>query len=191
MTRAFGLFAAALGLFPSLALVVRLAAADPVDKAVPAPQSNSMMTALAPLLVRWIESSRDAALEHGVEKIPKAIRAPLEGYVPKATLDRVRWCAGCGGDLSLQANVFFFKDAQAITLDYVVVFANEDEARNDPKLWAHELRHVMQFEEWGIEGFAARYLADSIAVEDVATEYRWEFMKLRGLVPAPSVPSER
>jgi hypothetical protein len=48
----------------------------------------------------------------------------------------------------------------------------------------------MQFEEWGIEGFATRYLADSTAVEDVATEYRWQFMKLKGLVPASSVPSE-
>jgi hypothetical protein len=148
------------------------------------------MTAMAPLLVRWIQSSRDAALEQGVEKIPKSIRAALEGYVPDATLERVRWRTGGGPDLSLQQSAFFLKDAQAITLDYVIVFADENEARNDPKLWAHELRHVMQFEEWGIEGFAARYLADSNAVEDVASEYRWQFMKLRGLVPPPSVPSE-
>jgi uncharacterized protein DUF4157 len=178
----------ALGLFAALALLVRLAAADPVDGAQPAPQGSSLMTAMAPLLVRWIESSRDAALEQGVEKIPKSIRAVLKGYVPDATLDRVRWRAG-GSDL-LSQSAFFFKDAQAITLDYVILFNDENEARNDPKLWAHELRHVMQFEEWGIEGFAARYLADSSAVEDVASEYRWQFMKLRGLVPPPSVPSE-
>jgi hypothetical protein len=178
----------ALGLLAALALVVRVAAADPVDGTDPAPRGNSFMTALAPVLVKFIETSRDAAIEEGVEKIPKSIRASLEGYVPKATLDRVRWRAG-GGDL-LSQSAFFLKDAQAITLDYVVVFNNENEARNDPKLWAHELRHAMQFEEWGIEGFATRYLADSAAVEDVASEYRWQFMKLRGLVPAPSVPSE-
>jgi uncharacterized protein DUF4157 len=164
-------------------------AADPGDGTDPAPQSSSLMTTLAsPLLVRFIESSRDSALEQGVEKIPKAIRASLEGYVPKATLDRVRWRAG-GGDL-LSQSAFFLKDAQAITLDYVIVFNDENEARKDPTLWAHELRHVMQFEEWGVEGFATRYLTDSIAVEDVASEYRWQFMKLRGLVPAPSVPTE-
>jgi hypothetical protein len=178
----------ALSVFAALALVVRVAAADPGDGTEAAPQSSSLMTALAPLLVRFIESSRDSALEQGVEKIPKSIRASLEGYVPKATLDRVRWRAG-GGDL-LSQSAFFLKDAQAITLDYVVVFNDENEARNDPKLWAHELRHVMQFEEWGVEGFATRYLADSTALEDVASEYRWQFMKLRGLVPAPSVPSE-
>jgi len=180
----------ALGLFAALALVFGVAAADPGDGAEPTPttQSSSYLTALAPLLVRFIESSRDSALEQGVEKIPQSIRASLGGYVPDATLERVRWRAG-GGDL-LSQSAFFLKDAQAITLDYVVVFANENEARNDPKLWAHELRHVMQFEEWGVEGFATRYLADSNAVEDVASEYRWEFMKLRGLVPAPSAPPE-
>jgi uncharacterized protein DUF4157 len=179
-----------LGLFAALTLFVRVAGADPTDGAQPAPPSSSFMTAMAPLLARWIEGSRDAALEQGVEKIPKSIRASLEGYVPDATLDRARWRTRGGGDLSLQESAFLLKDAQAITLDYVIVFANEDEARNDPKLWAHELRHVMQFEDWGIEGFATRYLADSAAVEDVASEYRWQFMKLRGLVPAPSVPSE-
>jgi hypothetical protein len=180
----------ALGLFVALALVASVAAADPHDATVRASPSNSLMTALAPLLARWIESSRDAALEQGVEKIPKTIRASLEGYVRNATLDRVRWRAGSGSYLSLQENAFLCQDAQAITLDYVIVFADENQARNDPKLWAHELRHVMQFEEWGVEGFATRYLADSSAVEDVASEYRWQFMKLRGLVPAPSVPSE-
>ena len=179
----------ALGLFAALALVARVAAADPHDATAPVSPSSSLMTALAPLLTRWIESSRDAALEQGVEKIPKMIRASLEGYVPNATLDRVRWRAGSGSYFSLQENAFLFQDAQAITLDYVIVFADENQARNDPKLWAHELRHVMQFEEWGVEGFATRYLADSIAVEDVASEYRWQFMKLRGLVPAPSVPA--
>jgi hypothetical protein len=178
----------ALGLFAALALLARLAVADPTDDPKPAPQGNSLMTAMAPLLVRFIQSSRDAALAQGVEKIPKSIRATLEGYVPGATLERVRWRAG-GSDL-LSQSAFFLKDAQAITLDYVIVFNDENEARNDPKLWAHELRHVMQFEEWGIEGFATRYLADSTAVEDVASEYRWQFMKLRGLVPTPSVPSE-
>lgn len=179
-----------LRLFAALALTARGAAADPPDGTQAAPQSNSLLTAATPLLVRWIASSRDAALAQGVERIPKSIRASLEGYVPDSTLERVRWRAGGGGDFSLQQNAFFFRDAEAVTLDYVIVFANENEARNDPKLWAHELRHVMQFEEWGIEGFATRYLADSAAVEDVASEYRWQFMKLRGLVPAPSIPSE-
>lgn len=180
----------ALGLFATVALVIRAAAADPVEGTTPEPAGNSFLTALSPMLARWIESSRDAALAQGVEKIPESIRASLSGYVPDKTLAHVRWRAGGGSDFSLQQNAFLLKDAQAVTLDYVVVFADENEARNDPKLWAHELRHVMQFEEWGVDGFAARYLTDSATIEDVASEYRWQFMKLRGLIPAPSLPAE-
>ncbi len=99
----------ALGLFVTLALVCRVGAADPVDGTERAPESRSLMTALTPLLVHWIERSRDAALEQGVEKIPVSIRAALEGYVPDKTLERVRWRAGGGGDLSLQQSAFFLK----------------------------------------------------------------------------------
>ena len=146
----------------------------------------ALRAAASSLLANWIIVSRDSALEDGVAEIPASIRASLEGYVPDATLARARWRAGGTWDLLAQS-AFAFKDAQAMTLDYVIVFASEDEARNDPKLWAHELRHVMQFEQWGVAGFAARYVADNVAVESEATEYRWEFMKQRGLVPPPSV----
>lgn len=84
-------------------------------------------------------------------------------------------------------NVIRFGHAQAVTLDDVIVFQNRDEALEDPKLWAHELKHVMQFEEWGVQGFATRYLSDYNAVENEAWEYRWQFMKYAGLIP--KVPS--
>jgi hypothetical protein len=84
-------------------------------------------------------------------------------------------------------NVIRLTDVPAITLDDVVVFKDRRAALEDPKLWAHELKHVMQYAEWGIDGFAARYLSDYWAVENEAWEFRWEFMKRAGLVP--EVPS--
>jgi len=140
---------------------------------------------LTPLLADWIGRSRDAAIQQGVAEIPQAIRATLVGYVPDAVLSRVRWRTGGGGVISLQQNVFAFGEVPAITLDYVIVFAEEKAALEDPKLWAHELKHVMQFEEWGVDGFATRYLIDNAAIETEAAEYRWQFMKLRGLTPPP------
>ena len=110
----------------------------------------------------------------------------LAGYVPDSVLDRARWRTGGAGDMSIQQNVFAFGEAEAITLDYVIVFAEEKAALEDPKLWAHELKHVMQFGEWGVAGFATRYLRDYDAIENEAAEYRWQFMKLKGLVPPPS-----
>ena len=182
---------ARVALAASFLLVAYAAAADPPEQAAgnESFMSAALKSAGASLLGRWIVASRDSAIEQGVAEIPPSIRASLEGYVPDTALSRARWRAGGTWDLLAQS-AFAFKDAEAMTLDYVIVFASEDAALHDPKLWAHELRHVMQFEEWGIAGFATRYVDDNVKVESEATEYRWEFMKLRGLVPAPSVAPE-
>jgi hypothetical protein len=160
---------------------------DPAqDAALRSELSPAVVQTLTPLLSEWIVRSRNAAVAQGVAEIPPAIRKSLAGYVPDATLDRVRWRTGGGGTMSLQANVFAFGDVPAVTLDYVIVFSDEKAALSDPKLWAHELKHVMQFAAWGVAGFATRYLRDDEGVETEAAEYRWEFMKLRGLTPPPA-----
>jgi hypothetical protein len=146
----------------------------------------AMIEVLAPVLADWIVRSRDAAVAQGVAEIPEAIRGALAGYVPDATLSRVRWRTGGAGEMSLQQQVFTYGHVPAITLDYVVVFADEKAALADPKLWAHELKHVLQFAEWGVAGFATRYLRDYEAVEKEAADYRWEFMKRNGLTPPPA-----
>jgi hypothetical protein len=108
--------------------------------------------------------------------------------VPAAILDRVRWRVGGAGDMSVQENLFRFGYAPAVTLDYVVVFQHEQDALQEPKLWVHELRHVMQYQDWGVAAFAARYLQDYAGVEKEASEYRWQWMKMEGLTPAPFDP---
>ena len=151
--------------------------------------SPFIVESLAPLLASLISSERDAAIAQGVEPIPSGIRAALEGYVPDEVLDRVRWREG-GTQLSLPQNVIRFGDAYAMTLDDVIAFADRNAALEDPKLWAHELKHVMQFAEWGVGGFAVRYLSDHEAVEAEAVEFRWEFMKQAGLLPVVPPPAE-
>jgi hypothetical protein len=169
-------------------LLIGLASADELPElpAAPSGLSPAVVQTLTPVLADWIARSRDAALRQGVAEIPPSIRATLADYVPDATLDRVRWRIGGAGDMSIQQNVFAFGDVPAVTLDYVIVFSDEKAALEDPKLWAHELKHVMQFAEWGVGGFAMRYLRDYEAVEGEAAEYRWQFMKLKGLIPPPS-----
>ena len=169
-------------------LLAGLVRADDIPEVPRGPSglSPAVVQTLTPVLADWIARSRDAAIRQGVAEIPPDIRAMLEGYVPDATLDRVRWRVGGAGEMSIQQNVFAFGDAPAVTLDHVIVFSEEKAALEDPKLWAHELRHVMQFADWGVAGFAARYLRDYEAVEGEAAEYRWQFMKLKGLVPPPS-----
>ena len=144
----------------------------------------ALRRALAPVLSQWIASTRDAILELGAEEIPREIRDALTGFVPDDVLDEVRWRAD-EGVLSVQQSLFRLGYTPAVTLDHVVVFATSAHALDDPALWAHELYHVMQYREWGVEGFAARYLEDYAAVEHEAAEFRWRWMQATGRVPAP------
>jgi hypothetical protein len=140
---------------------------------------------LAPVLAEWIVDSRDAAVARGVEPIPASVREMLEGYVPDEILERVRWREG-GSAFTLPQSAFMLDDAPAITLDYVIVFADREAALHDPKLWAHEIKHVMQFAQWGVGEFAVRYLRDYQAVEKEAWDFRWQWMKDKNLIPVPS-----
>lgn len=144
-----------------------------------------MAEMLGPWLADWIAQSRDAAITQGVQPIPEAVRQALRGYVPEDILERVRWRAGPAGELTVQQRVFQFDHAPAVTLDYVIVFASAAGA-TDAKLWAHEIRHVMQFADWGVREFAVRYLANHAAVEREASEFRWEWLKATGRAPQPA-----
>ena len=133
---------------------------------------------LAPMLSHWIAESRDAAMREGVHPVPRAIRAALAGYVPDEVLDRARWRVDGGGVLSLQQTLFRSGYVPAVTLEHVIVFDRERDAREDAALWAHELKHVMQYAEWGLEGFASRYLEDYAAIEAEASDYRRRWLDL-------------
>jgi len=84
-------------------------------------------------------------------------------------MQAVRWSVG-GNQLSLPGLALQYGDATAITLIDVVLFRREADAEEDAKLWAHELTHVGQYRRWGVEGFAARYVADSGALEREASD---------------------
>lgn len=91
----------------------------------------------------------------------------LTGFFPTTLFDGVHWGSG-GTTLSLPGLAFQYGDALAITLIDVVLFRRAEDAQWNDKIWAHELTHVMQYQRWGVTGFAARYVADSPAVEHEA-----------------------
>ena len=147
--------------------------------------NDGLLDVAETLLAEWIKASRDTALAEGVTPIPDELRAELVGHVPEAVLETVRWRIGGGNAASLQMGTFAFHHSPAITLDYVIVFENATRAA-DARLWVHELTHVEQYQRWGIQGFARRYLQDYEAVERPAAEARWQWMKRTGRVPAPA-----
>ena len=121
-------------------------------------------------LGEMIDNARQQAIADGVRPIPPGIYRSLLGYFPAALLQRCRFAVGSSRALTLPALAFSYGDATAITLGDVVLFKSERVADSDLKTWAHELTHVMQYQRWGIDGFAERYVRDSSAVEQEAID---------------------
>ena len=136
----------------------------------------------ASLLAQLITASRQQVLGAGTTPMPVRIMQGLSGYFPPELLRAVRYRSGGRTELSLSGLAFQYGDAVAVTLIDVVMFRDEAAAQQDLKLWAHELTHVMQYRRLGVDGFAARYVADSGAVEREAYANADRFVAWRGSV---------
>ena len=146
-------------------------------------------------LARLIEDARQQAIADGVRSIPPLVYRSLLGYFPAALLQRCRFATGSSRALTLPALAFSYGDATAITLGDVVLFKSETMAQSDLKVWAHELTHVMQYQRWGVDGFAERYVRDTQSVEQEAIDNANRFLAWlprRGLAaPSHSTPSHQ
>jgi hypothetical protein len=138
-------------------------------RAQPAIEPGALDYAGTALAAR-IDDARRQAIADGVRPLPPAIYRSLLGYFPAALLQRARYAVGGARRLSLPMLGFSYGDALAMTLNEVVLFKTARIAESDLKVWAHELTHVMQFQRWGIEGFADRYVRDSAGVEREAID---------------------
>lgn len=120
------------------------------------------------LLASLIRAARESAISAGVKPVPPRIHRQLLGYFPDAILRKARHATGPAEAIGLPGLAMTYGDIDAVALGEVILFRDEADAADNAKLWAHELTHVMQYERWGIDGFAVRYLEDSAAVEDEA-----------------------
>lgn len=117
-------------------------------------------------LERWLQESRDALVARGADQpIPLHVRAQLEPYFDLRVLETARFAVGDATQFSAANTLLHNPDVQAVTLIDVVVFRSAAAAQDDVALWAHELKHVEQYLEWGVRGFAERYSRDHQAVE--------------------------
>jgi hypothetical protein len=117
-----------------------------------------------------IDNARQQAIADGVRPIPPSVYRSLLGYFPADLLQRCRFATGSSRALTLPALAFTYGDATAITLGDVILFKADRVAETDLKVWAHELTHVMQYQRWGVDGFAERYVRDSTSVEQEAID---------------------
>lgn len=130
--------------------------------------TGAQSQAAALFFEQWLMQSRNAAASAGTSSIPPYIRQQLQGFYQEALLDRVRFTTAELGALNLANLSIHYGDAAAVTLIDVIVFKKATDAYNNTTLWAHELKHVQQFHEWGVAGFVRRYLEDWNGVEDEA-----------------------
>jgi Domain of unknown function (DUF4157) len=155
-----------------------------------------------PALAAWIIESRNTAIGTSAP-MPAQIRTILTGFIDEDILNRVRFKVGDNGALNLARLAFVYgdklygNDVVAVTLDDVIVFANLSDAYNNGTLWAHELAHVAQFKNWGIQAFAIKYARNAGGVENEAIAQANRYGPWRmaqnggvppGFTPAPSGP---
>jgi hypothetical protein len=116
-------------------------------------------------LESWLLQSHRAALMTEVQRIPLHIRAQLEAYYDVQVLDSVRYKIGDETQLNTANAMLQNPDVNAVTMLDIIVFRHAEDAQNNLALWAHELKHVQQYQEWGAGGFAERYTRDYRIVE--------------------------
>jgi hypothetical protein len=151
-------------LAPALPATAQTPSLGDVGQALMRDMQRAGEAAASEALAQWIWSSRADAVKAGVTPMPPAIRTALKGHFPEALLGKVRYRIGTGNEYSLQTHAFKGK-AVAITLGDVILFRPAEKSVNDPRLWAHELTHVQQYDRWGVRGFAQRYTLDHAGVE--------------------------
>ena len=122
------------------------------------------------VLAELIDGARQQAIADGVRPIPATVSRALLGYFPSALLQRCRFATGNSRALTLPALDFAYGDANILTVGDVVLFKTDRLADGNVRLWAHELTHVMQFQRWGVDDFASRYVRDPLAVEQEAID---------------------
>jgi hypothetical protein len=133
----------------------------------------------ARLLADLIQSARETAIANGVKAMPAQIHTALLGFFPDALLRKVRFTSGHADAITIPGLAMAYGHIDAVTIVDVIMFHDDHAAHTDSKLWAHELTHVMQYERWGIDGFAKRYLQDYDTVEREARDNADRFVSWR------------
>lgn len=125
-------------------------------------------------LEQWLLQSRDSAAASGTQPIPLHIRAQLEPYYDIQVLDAARYKVGDNQALNAANTMLQNPDVQAVTLVDIIVFRHAADAQDNVALWAHELLHVQQYQQWGVREFARRYTRDHDAIEAPAYKRQTE-----------------
>ncbi|NUU37659.1 DUF4157 domain-containing protein [Pseudomonas sp. C2B4] len=119
----------------------------------------------APALALWLTQAQADADMAGTQPIPEHIREQLLRWYAPSVLDAARYQISDNGQFNAATAMLQNPDVGAVTLVDIILFRDAQSAEQNVALWAHELKHVQQYQEWGVAGFAQRYTQDFNAVE--------------------------
>ncbi|WP_434519213.1 eCIS core domain-containing protein [Pseudomonas sp. NFX1] len=124
-----------------------------------------------------LRQARDEANASGSEPMPLHIHAQLEAWYDFAVLDAVRFRVGDEQQMSAANAMLQNPDVNAVTLIDTIIFRHASDAEDNVALWAHELKHVQQYQVLGVEEFARRYTRDFNELEGPAYKIEAEVAK--------------
>ena len=136
-----------------------------LDGCICLPVPDGIYQIATPALALWLTQARAEAASAGVQPIPPHIREQLLRWYDPSVLDTARYKVSDNGQFSAANAMLQNPDVGAVTLIDIILFRDAQSAEQDVALWAHELKHVQQYQEWGVDGFAQRYTQDFNAVE--------------------------
>lgn len=139
-------------------------------------------------LEAWIRQSRDQLALQESLLVPLHIRSQLEPYFELEVLETARYRVGDTTTLTAANTLLRNPDVVAVTLIDIIVFRNEADAQDNLALWAHELKHVEQYLQWGVGEFARRYTRDYRSVEQPGYAMELQIQREQALRAAGAAP---
>lgn len=140
----------------------------PMIQNLPKDVGQAMLNPAAPALATAIRFSRGQALNRGTQPVPHHVRSALSPYFPPHILEKAKWTTADGVSIDgLLSN--WLNQEGAVTLNEIVAFSSSNLA-SDIGLWAHELTHVLQYDQMGVETFAFQYTVDWGGLEQQARD---------------------
>lgn len=107
---------------------------------------------------------REARARHikNAKPLPADVRKALGNFFAPDVLDRAKYTVGTV-EITLPNGIGkvhkFFGNDYAVVVDDVIVFPKDPGSfKDNPQWWGHEMTHVQQYKQWGIDEFAFRYV---------------------------------
>lgn len=123
---------------------------------LPRDSANFFLTPGGPPLAFAIRQAEANALR-SAKRMPDYIRQQLVPFFPPVILDGALWTTSAESGVNVASQLEQANGAiGAITANSIIIFRGPNEAQN-PIVWAHELVHIAQYRNMGVEGFAAMY----------------------------------